>query len=362
MVCFLSLSGLLIVVHVFTNLEEFIEYGHTRGSLIRGLVEYYGPYMLGIFDRMSGVLTMMAVMFVVAWLARTNELTAILAAGISKGRVVKPIIYASLGILALSVVNRELLIPRFADSLGKSPQDLAGSRQLPMRPMFDQDQEILIGGRHLMSGTGSIEEPVFRLEGPSIVIGKQISAVSATYQSANENHPNGYLMDQIRSPSDISEKDSVRVGDRSFVLTAKDNAWLKPNQCFVVSDIPWDLLEGGNSWKQYASTYLLIHRLRMDSRYYGADVRVAIHSRFVRPFIDAAFLFLALPLVLSRQDRNLFWVAGMAIVLIAFSMIVVLGCQSLGAAGSIPPMAAAWLPLLVFLPLGWAKAKFAMES
>ena len=182
MVCFLSLSGLLIVVHVFTNLEEFIEYGHTRGSLLRGLVEYYGPYMLGIFDRMSGVLTMMAVMFVVAWLARTNELTAILAAGISKGRVVKPIIYASLGILALSVVNRELLIPRFADSLGKSPQDLAGSRQLPMRPMFDQDQEILIGGRHLMSGTGSIEEPVFRLEGPSIVLGKQISAVSATYR------------------------------------------------------------------------------------------------------------------------------------------------------------------------------------
>ncbi len=86
-IVFLCLVGLLVIIHLFTNFEEFIEYGKTRGSLARVLFEYYGPYSLALMDRFGGMLALLAVMFVVSWLRRTNELTAMMAAGISTRRI-----------------------------------------------------------------------------------------------------------------------------------------------------------------------------------------------------------------------------------------------------------------------------------
>ena len=92
LVCFLTLSGLLVIAQIFTNLDELIEYGRKRGSLPLALAEYFGPVLLTIFDRTCGLTALLALLFVVAWLYRTNEWTAMLAAGISKARVVRPLL------------------------------------------------------------------------------------------------------------------------------------------------------------------------------------------------------------------------------------------------------------------------------
>ena len=42
-ICFLTLAGLLVVVQVFTNLDELIAFGETRGGFVNGLVEYFSP-------------------------------------------------------------------------------------------------------------------------------------------------------------------------------------------------------------------------------------------------------------------------------------------------------------------------------
>ncbi len=116
-------------------------------------------------------------------------------------------------------------------------------------------------------------------------------------------------------------------------------------QCFVASNIDFDLLEGGNSWKQYASTKTLLDRVWSDPRYYGDDVRVAIHARILRPFLDFSLVLLGIPIVLVRQDRHLFWVAGTSIALVGIFLLVVMASQALGSTGSfLSPMAAAWIP------------------
>ncbi len=362
-VCFLSLSGLLIIVHVFSNLDEFIDYGNQTGNMVQGLLNYYGPYSLGIFDKLVGLMAMMAMMFVIAWLYRTNELTAILAAGVSKGRVVKPMLIATVAVFALGTINREIVLPRFANSLGKNPQDLGGKQQLTMRPMYDRDQYFLIGGKHLLVDDHQIVEPIFRLDGPASRIGKQITADTATYVAADSTHPGGYLLEGVRSPVDFATKDSVVDQGRTFLLLPKDQPWLKSTQCFIVSNVPFDLLEGGSAWKTYASTWSMIQRVRSDPRYYGADVRVAIHARIVRPFLDVALVLLGMPIVLLRQDRHLFWVAGAAISLVVLYMGLVIGVAALGSSGTfLSPWLAAWLPLVMLLPVGWTNSKLAMAS
>lgn len=363
LICFLSLAGLMIIVDIFSHLDEFLDYGKIRGSVLMGLIEYYGPYMLSTFDRLAGILTLMSTMFVIAWLYRTNELTAILAAGISKRRVMRPILLATVAIMVFALINREFIIPRFADSLGKNPQDLKGKKEVQMRPMYDQDQDILIGGRILLVDTMEIVEPVFRLDGPAAAIGSQISAGSAVFLRADENHPNGYLIVNVHSPRDLDTRPSVWVHDKPRVLTSADTPWLGPMQCFVASDIEFDLLEGGNSWKQYASTSTLLERVWSDPRYYGEDVRVAIHARFLRPFVDFSLVLLGIPIVLIRQDRHLFWVAGASLGVIGIFMIVVMASHAIGSSGTLlTPMLAAWIPLLIFLPIGWSKTSIAMQS
>ncbi len=38
-ICFLSLAGLMIVVDIFSHLDEFLDYGKIRGSVLRGLID-----------------------------------------------------------------------------------------------------------------------------------------------------------------------------------------------------------------------------------------------------------------------------------------------------------------------------------
>ena len=65
-------------------------------------------------------------------------------------------------------------------------------------------------------------------------------------------------------------------------------------------------------------------------------------------------LMLGLPLMFSRRNRNVFVSIGICLLAgIAFS-IVNLTCQSLGGLGLLRPTLAAWLPLLVFVPVAVA--------
>ena len=65
-------------------------------------------------------------MFTVAWIQRHNEMTALMAAGVSRIRVIKPLIIAAVSICLLAAINREVLIPRFREELTRKPQDLIG--------------------------------------------------------------------------------------------------------------------------------------------------------------------------------------------------------------------------------------------
>src|SRR4051812_5967216 len=111
-ICFCSLTGLYIVIDAFGNLEEFISFASGKpGGLLRVMGEYYSYRTISFFNLNSGVLTLISAMFTVTWIQRHNELTALEAAGISKGRVVVPVIAAAIAVAFLAAANREVLLP-----------------------------------------------------------------------------------------------------------------------------------------------------------------------------------------------------------------------------------------------------------
>ncbi|MEM1304248.1 MAG: LptF/LptG family permease, partial [Planctomycetota bacterium] len=109
-------------------------------------------------------------------------------------------------------------------------------------------------------------------------------------------------------------------------------------------------------WRDFASTSELIEQLRSPSIELGNDVRVAVHRRFLQPVMDVTLLMLGLPLVVSRGNSNAFVAIGLAVGVITAFFLVSIGAQSLGGSGWIRPELAAWLPLLVFVPIATAVA------
>ncbi|MCA9128342.1 MAG: LptF/LptG family permease, partial [Planctomycetales bacterium] len=137
LICFLSVAGLMVVVQIFTNLDEFMRYADKlETSLLEVLVDYFTPYVVMLFERLSGMLALLAMLFVIAWLNKTNEFTALLAAGVAKRRVVRPLMLASAFVVVSAVAIRELVIPKYQDQLDRQPQDLSGDLNRQLRPMY----------------------------------------------------------------------------------------------------------------------------------------------------------------------------------------------------------------------------------
>ena len=362
LICFLTLSGLLIVVQIFTNLDELIAYGKVRGSFALGLAEYFTPYMLSIYDRMCGLLTLLATMFVVAWLYRTHEMTALLAAGISKGRIIRPIMILSAILILCAAVSRELLIPRYSSMLSKTPQELLGESIRPIRPTEDVEMGVLIAGRNLQPANAMINQPIFRFLSPATQVTQQITGWSAKFLVADDSHPQGYLVSNAKGADPLAGKSSVRTEQGVFLLLPTDNPWLKPDECFVPSQLEFDVLRGGAA-KQFAATSDLVWRIRNQSHYYGADLKVAVHTRFIQPLLDFTQLLIGIPMILSNRNRNLVSMILSCVISFTAFFGISIGLQALGANETfLSPSMAAWTPLLVFGPVSWAQSRRAMRS
>ena len=67
--------------------------------------------------------------------------------------------------------------------------------------------------------------------------------------------------------------------------------------------------------------------------------------------LDVTLLFLGLPVILRRESRNIFVSAGICLLMVGGFVIVVLGCHQAGGSTLIKPALAAWLPVMLFVPL-----------
>jgi lipopolysaccharide export system permease protein len=350
-ICFCSLAGLYIVADALGHLEEFVSQADKEGSLAATMAEYYGYRTIAFFDRTSGILALIAVMFTLSWFQRHNEMTAAQAAGVSKGRLVRPLVIAVAAISIVAAVGRETLIPRFRDKFSRTAQDLAPEATKKLVPRFDNLTGVFISGRQLLTNQQTIDTPNFKLPPELAHYDKRLVAKTGIWQPASEGRPSGFLLREVSQPRDLADKPSLRLASGEVVLfTPHDNDWLKPNECFVLSGVEFDQLVDAASWRQYSSTWDLVNGLYNRSLDFGADVRVTIHSRLVQPILDVTLLFLGMPLLL-RGNRNAFVAIGLCLLVVVGFLAVVMGTQYLGTSFLVSPVVAVWAPLFVFVPL-----------
>jgi lipopolysaccharide export system permease protein len=159
MIVFVSLAGLTFVVDAFTNIEEFIAHAPEAGGLARVLGAYYGYRLISFFDATSPVISLASAMFALSWLERHNELTALLAAGVTRWRIARSALVFAAVVSLLAMANREIVLPRIRQNLSRNAQDLRGDAAHPFDARYDHATEILFRGRSAQAATCRIEKP-----------------------------------------------------------------------------------------------------------------------------------------------------------------------------------------------------------
>jgi lipopolysaccharide export system permease protein len=356
-IVFISLAGLTFVIDAFTNLEEFMLHAEKNGGLLRVLGMYYGYRLISFFDATSPIISLASGMFALSWLERHNELTALLAAGITRWRIAKPAILFTLFVSLLAIANREFVLPSIRFVIARNAQDLDGQTQKNFEARYDHETEILFRGK-------SYQEALQRLESPSLLmppllaeLGPQIDAANAIWEPAATEHPAGYLLRGVSRPPDIDSLPALKLKDSTVIYTAENSSWLKSNECFVTSGVSFEQMIGSSNWSLYSSTMNLINAISNPSLGVGADVPLRVHARFVAPFLDISLVLLGLPLVLGPSRRGVFVAVGLCVLTTVAFFLTILGFHALAMSYILGPSFAAWAPLMVMAPLAAWRAQ-----
>lgn len=347
---FFCFIGLYVVFDLFTHADNFARAGSGLKGTLMVIGRHYMVQSIPFFDKISPLLCLTSAIVTIAMMMRNNELVPVLAAGVSSLRVVRPIIFAVFLLTIGTTVSREVLLPQFLGDLQADPSKYTEDDGTEINAAVDYQSRIRIQGKKAYFVDSRISSPNFKLSKALSVYGKELTAENAFYLPKDATHPAGYLMKNVQQPQELLSSPTLTFEERPIVITPQDADWLEPTDCFVISGVPFNYLAANEMWRSYASTWDYISAMRGQSLYLGRDIETMVHTRIVQPFLDMTLLFLGLPIILKKGDRNVFKALGIVALIVILFLFVQFSAIFFGR-NSDMPILGAWFPLFLFVPI-----------
>jgi lipopolysaccharide export LptBFGC system permease protein LptF len=146
---FVVMMLLRIVADLFVNIDEFaeVETGGLGGRILH-VGRYYGYQSLTYFVELGGVIIAAAATFSLARMNHSNELTAMLASGVSLYRVTFPIVICSMVMGGLIILDQEILIPNAATQLSLGRDEAPETTEFEVRFLTDGANSVWYAKRY----------------------------------------------------------------------------------------------------------------------------------------------------------------------------------------------------------------------
>lgn len=329
--CMFAICGLYIVADVLQKLDDYIEMGSKALMLS---LNYYAFMVPVILVQLFPTITLIAVSVVLVKFARNNEILAMQVAGISIYRILLPIFIISVLLSFVSVVNQELLIPKFAERLKKVEQLTFEEHERSNILVEDKLNRMLFRAWNFNIAEGTLKS-VF-------IIGR------------NENGKKKFT---------IKAKNGKWAGEDKWLLFNvtkhnydEDGKWIAPGE-----NLDQYLLETSLTPEQLNSvdihatlkSFMELKKL-CEAEPENMRFSVMYHSRVAYPFTSFVLLFIGIPLVIGfeRMSKNAFLRVGMSIIICLAFYVLSYVCINLGNIGILHPILAAWLPITIFGSFG----------
>lgn len=348
--CLVSLMGLFIVVDLFMNLEDFTAQRKDFESVLRFIGTYYGYKSFQIFDRLCESVVLLAGMFTIAWMQRSNELLPLLSAGVSTRRAVQPVLLCAFAMMGLVVVNQEFALPNIDIFMVENRANPEGAKDSEVRGTWD------LNGTHI-SGKNAVKKESMIREFVAIIpahVGqgqmRTLQAREARYipHQDGDLRSGGWLLKNTNPP----ELPNWREDEDDVLMPLGDGAYFLKTKA-----VDLDTVVRVKNWTLYLPTWQILQELDRPNntqRLLG-DLAVVFHTRLTRPLVGIILVLLGLSVILRDQNRNIFISAGLCLMLCVVFFASIFACKSLAQdeVKWISPALAAWLPVLVFGPVSF---------
>ncbi|MGB2988260.1 MAG: LptF/LptG family permease [Phycisphaerae bacterium] len=336
-----TMLSLYVVLDLFVNMDEFTEQGYPVPIVIRNIISFYWPNLLLYFAQLSSVITLFACLATVARMRKLNEMTAVLASGVSLYRLAAPVIVFGVATTALLVVDTEWLIPAVAHRLARDHDDADGKRAYEVLFLRDRDGALLSAAQFHPTRRDLRQLLVLTRDETGAVV-KTLEADRAIWEPPGAVRLQGrWRLERGRLMTRLRDDDR-RLGP----LETKRVTY----PVYYESDLNPEAIQLRQSegWIRFLNLSQL-NELEQRGGTNPAAIVQTKHARKTAPLVGIVLLLLGLPFFLDRSPANVLSDAGKCMIACGLCYVVSFIAQSIRPASvsALP----AWIPIFVFCTL-----------
>ncbi|MGH7929400.1 MAG: LPS export ABC transporter permease LptG, partial [Candidatus Binatia bacterium] len=288
-------------------------------------------------SRVIGFATLFSTLFSLGMLARTQEITAMRASGLSVKRISLPLILLSFAICGATFFLNESLVPAFshrADTIYKTE-------------IRNKKQQSLIGNRDIwLRGDGSFINIDYFDTISNTIEGVTIFVLNRDFTLRG-------FVEIPRGRWNGAKWEIKKAVEWNFLPDGK-MASREIDAPPLITETPDDLKLLERDADEF--TYFDLQKQIADMKTKGIDTtayEVDLQTKVALPFISPLMVLLAVPFALKKHISGGIALSFGIAMLIGFSYWMLIAfCISLGHSGALPAWLAAWAPNLIFTLIG----------
>lgn len=323
----------LFVLMSFIDLVDDMRQNHVKGVVMLHYYAFSTPQTLHL---LAPVGVLVAVLVAIGLMARSNEITALKAAGVSIYRAVIPALAVAAAVSALAFAAAELVLPplnkvaaqSFNVIKGRPPQS---SSVLQRRWILGSDDRFYNYDFLERSATSDRVTlyglSVYDVEPRSFTLRDRLYAARAAWNGVSWDLERGWRATLLPAP-------------RFHAFTQARTRELEPPSYFKQEDRPTETL----GLRELADYIERIDALGLDT----TALRVQLHRKVAYPVVSLVMALLAIPfsLVVARRGALYGVAASIVISIVYWASISIF--EQLGNSAVLPAALAAWVPNLLF--------------
>jgi lipopolysaccharide export system permease protein len=342
-VFFVQMALLLIsftaLLQLFDLLSNSIEVLNRSGGKFSGLALYAVLRLPEIVSFLTPFVVLMATLMTLSRLERDNEILAFKAAGAPYNAVLLSFLPAVLLVGVAHFVLADQVVPRAINAMVQRDIYIDRASKSDDPTVFIQDGRAVVEVADVSKFGAKLKQMKIYERGESGVLTRVRQAAEARYDTKQHK----WALIDVWTTSIMPDHPSTAV----FSAEQPWETTLTPAEFSNLIELP-QAMTLAKIWSFATSNDVGVR----PTYFYEAW----LHKRFALPMSSILMILLAAPVAHSvyRRDRGV--AAGMAIGFgLGFLYFIADGLvMSLGETGAVPPVVAAWMPILVFASVGGA--------
>ncbi len=338
----MALVGFIVLYTAIDFLEKIGDF-MSKGIDLETILVFFLAQMPKVIVLMAPVATLVAVMITLTVMARSSEIVAFKAGGVSPYRLGLPIMVAAFIICVVMFLLSDLVAPKTTATANAIWQGQVKNRL----STETQVEDVWLKGVRLLQHFGVYDEADGSVKDVTLVFTDDDMHLARRVEAKNGRFSNG----QLRL-SEVREKvyrQDAQTGLRGFDLKYQEwmilDDWLAPPPGFGRDDQSSDELSVAQLWQT-------IDRLSAEG-FGPLRQRVDLQFKFSFALLPIIMVVVGLPIGFWREKGGSVALGLASGLVLSFLYLITMElARSLGYSGLLPPLVAAWLPNLVFFLFG----------